>query len=156
VKVRAFQARSAKLSDGTTISFEAGEVKELDPIDAAFVVVDGGWSWHSKEFPFRLEGEIDPIPGCLVTWMSERGIEGPATVLCVMDVNDDRWVLLLDVIRERGYVVRARDVLSCNPHNVLAAALLAILDDSNHERTWAARAILTHVLAQVREEGVEG
>ena len=155
MKVRALRAITVRVQD-EHLHFEAGEVKDLEPHEAALAIVNASWDHKLREFPLKLEGTVPLWPGSLVTWVSENRIEGPAAVLMCADVEGEPWVLVMDWVRQQGHLVRQKDVLDANPFNVLASLFMIIEQTEEDERRHrVALDILKHLLRSIREDDQE-
>ncbi|NOS81304.1 MAG: hypothetical protein HOP32_06965 [Nitrospira sp.] len=154
MKVRALRATTVRVQD-EQVHFEAGEVKDLEPHEAALAIVNAGWDLKLREFPLKFEGTVPLWPGSLVTWASANRLEGPAAVLMCADIAGEPWVLVMDWVRQQGHLVRQKDVLDANPFNVLASLFLVIQHPEDDRRHRAALEILTNLLHSIREDDQE-
>lgn len=155
MKVRALRAITVRVQD-EHLQFEAGEVKDLEPHEAALAIVNASWDQKLREFPLKFEGTVPLWPGSLVTWMSENCLKGPAAVLMCVDVEGEDWVLVMDWVRQQGHLVRQKDVLDANPFNVLASLLMILEQTEEDERRHrAALDILINILRSIREDDQE-
>ena len=154
MKVRALRAITVRVHD-EHLHFEAGEVKDLEPHEAALAIVNAGWDLKLREFPLMFEGTVPLWPGTLVTWVREDRIEGPAAVLMCVDVAEEPWVLVMDWVRQQGHLVRQKNVLEANPFNVLASLFMILERAEDARRHRAALDILINLLRSIHEDDQE-
>jgi hypothetical protein len=150
MKVRALRAITVR-ARYEQLYFEAGDVKNLEPQEAALAIVNASWGTKSMECPLKFEGTVPPWPGSFVTWASENGIKGPATVLMYVDVKEEQWILVLDLGPMQSHLVRQKDVLDVNPNPVLTSLFLIIEHAKDEREQRVAFEILENILRSIRE-----
>ena len=152
MRVRALRAIIVKVSEGVSVLFEFGEVKDLDPLDAALALANAGWDKDMKGFPLKLEGKAPLCPGTLVTWGKDDHFGGPATIVGSYNVGEENWLAVMYWDRKEAQLLKAKEVIDSNPIQLFSAMFCVLQDETDEERKTAAKAILIELLSSIRED----
>ena len=152
MRVRALRAITVKVSEGVSVMFEFGEVKDLNPLDAALAIANAGWDKDMNGFPLKLEGKVPLWPGTLVIWAKDDHFGGPATVLGSYNVGEENWLAVMYLDRKEAHLLKAKEVIDSNPIQLFSAMFCVLQDETDEERKTAVKAILIELLSSIRED----